>query len=157
MKAGYGVLNSPKNELWENRLYWKLSQRSFFGGIEDTVICFRDYLTFGDGSHLKFKTFAKSGFFHNVWIIKIRMTHNLSLWLYEYSWVISLFGHLNSILHFKVLGIRNLQCEMRICQKKVMIKSVSQFMHGSNFYESDVIINMSLHSFKHFYSQILQN
>ena len=31
------------------------------------------------------------------------------------------------------------------------------FMHGSNFYESDVIINMSLHSFKHFYSQILQN
>ena len=27
-------------------MYWKLSQRSFFGRIEDTIICFRDCLTF---------------------------------------------------------------------------------------------------------------
>ena len=27
-------------------MYWKLYQRSFFGRIEDTTICFRDCLTF---------------------------------------------------------------------------------------------------------------
>ena len=36
----------PKNERWDNFMYWKLSQRSFFGRIEDTIICFRDCLTF---------------------------------------------------------------------------------------------------------------
>ena len=40
-----------------------------------------------------------------------------------------MYGHLPSKLHSKVLGMRNLQYEMRICQ----------FMYGSNFYESDVI------------------
>ena len=43
-----------------------------------------------------------------------------------------------SILHFKGLGMRNLQYEMRICQKKVVINSQRQFMYGSNFYGSDV-------------------
>ena len=36
------------------------------------------------------------------------------------------------ILHSKGLGMRNLQYEIRICQKR-------QFMYGSNFYGSDVI------------------
>ena len=27
-------------------MYWKLSQRSFFGRLEDTIICFRDCLRF---------------------------------------------------------------------------------------------------------------
>ena len=36
----------PKNERWDNFQYIKFSQRSFFGRIEDTTICFRDCLTF---------------------------------------------------------------------------------------------------------------
>ena len=36
----------PKNERWDNFRYIKLSQRSFFGKIEDTINCFRDLLTF---------------------------------------------------------------------------------------------------------------
>ena len=36
----------PKNEYRDNSMYWKLSQRSFFGRIEDTIICFRDCPTF---------------------------------------------------------------------------------------------------------------
>ena len=36
----------PNNERWDNFMYWKLSQRSFFGRIEDTIICFWDFLTF---------------------------------------------------------------------------------------------------------------
>ena len=36
----------PKNERWDNFHYIKLSQRSFFGRIEDTINCFRDLLTF---------------------------------------------------------------------------------------------------------------
>ena len=36
----------PKNERWYTFMYWKLSQRSFFGRIEGTIICFRDCLTF---------------------------------------------------------------------------------------------------------------
>ena len=42
--AFYGVL--PKNERWDNFHYIKLSQRSFFGRIEDIINCFRDLLTF---------------------------------------------------------------------------------------------------------------
>ena len=53
----------------------------------------------------------------NVWSIRIWTTHNLSLWLYEYFWIILLYGHQVCILHFKGLGMRNLQYEMRICQK----------------------------------------
>ena len=37
---------------------------------------------------------------------------------------------------FKGLGMRNLQYEMRICQKSQ--QSQRQFMYGSNFYDSDV-------------------
>ena len=40
-------------------------------------------------------------------------------------------------ISFKGVCMRNLQYEMRICQK-VIIKSQRQFMYGSNFYESDV-------------------
>ena len=36
----------PKNERWDNFQYIKVYQRSFFGRIEDTIICFRDCLTF---------------------------------------------------------------------------------------------------------------
>ena len=36
----------PKNERWDNFQYIKLSQHSFFGRIQDAVICFRDLLTF---------------------------------------------------------------------------------------------------------------
>ena len=36
----------PKNERWDNFMYCKLSQRSFFGRIEDTINFFRDLLTF---------------------------------------------------------------------------------------------------------------
>ena len=36
----------PKNERWDNFQCIKLSQRSFFGRIQDTIIFFRDYLTF---------------------------------------------------------------------------------------------------------------
>ena len=36
----------PKTKRWYNSMYWKLSQRLFFGRIEDTIICFRDCLTF---------------------------------------------------------------------------------------------------------------
>ena len=45
-KAIYGGLISPKNERWDNFQYMKLSQRSFFGRIEDTRICYLDCLTF---------------------------------------------------------------------------------------------------------------
>ena len=43
-------------------------------------------------------------------------THNLSLWLYEYFWII-LFLWSPSTLRFKGLGMRNLQYRIRICQK----------------------------------------
>ena len=36
----------PKNERWDKFQCIKLSQRSFFGRIEDTTNCFRDLLTF---------------------------------------------------------------------------------------------------------------
>ena len=59
-------------------------------------------------------------YMYNVWSKKIRTTHNLSLWLYEYFryfWMIWAPG----ILHFKGLGMKNLQYEMSLCQshKKV--------------------------------------
>ena len=52
-------------------------------------------------------------------------------------WIILLYWQLNSRLHFKGLGMRNLQYAMRIA-KKVILKSQRQFMYGSNFYGSDV-------------------
>ena len=36
----------PKNERWGIFMYWKMPQRSFFGRIQDAIICFRDLLTF---------------------------------------------------------------------------------------------------------------
>ena len=36
----------PKKKHLDNSMYWKLSQHSFFGRIEDTIIWFRDCLTF---------------------------------------------------------------------------------------------------------------
>ena len=33
----------PKNKHWDNFMYWKLSQRSFFGRIEDIILFFRIY------------------------------------------------------------------------------------------------------------------
>ena len=45
-----------------------------------------------------------------------------------------------SILHFKSLDMRNLQIMKWGFAKKVIIKSQRQFMYGSNFYESDVIL-----------------
>ena len=36
----------PKHERWDNFQYIKSSQRSGFGRIKDTIICFRDCLTF---------------------------------------------------------------------------------------------------------------
>ena len=36
----------PKNERWGNFISWKLPQRSFFGRIQDAIICFWDLLTF---------------------------------------------------------------------------------------------------------------
>ena len=58
----------PKNERWDNFMYWKLSQGSFFGRIKDTIICFRDCLNF---SNLKFKwkrVFFKYLDFLTIWI-----------------------------------------------------------------------------------------
>ena len=36
----------PKIDRGDDFMHWKLSPRSFFGRIEDIVICFRDCLTF---------------------------------------------------------------------------------------------------------------
>ena len=80
----------------------------------------------------------------NVWSIKIRTTHNLSLWLYEYFWIILLYGHLVYFI-LKVLAWEI--CNMKWgFAKKVIIKSQRQFMYGSNFYGSDV--TMSFFKFK---------
>ena len=40
----------PKNERWDNFMYWKLSQHSLFGRIQDATIYFPDLETF---SHTK--------------------------------------------------------------------------------------------------------
>ena len=36
----------PKTKRWDNFQYIELSQRSFFGRIQDAIICFWDLLTF---------------------------------------------------------------------------------------------------------------
>ena len=49
-----------------------------------------------------------------------------------------------SILHFKGLGIRNLQNEMKICQKSHN-KVTKTVLNGSNFYVSDVnLVNIKV-------------
>ena len=65
---------------------------------------------------------------NNVWFIKIRTTHNLSLWLYEYFWIILLYGHL---VYFIIKVLAWEICNMKWgFAKKVIIKSQRQFMYG---------------------------
>ena len=52
----------PKNERWDNFQYIKLSQRSFFGRIEDTINCFRDLLTFRHPRNGFWKSFGEKYF-----------------------------------------------------------------------------------------------
>ena len=40
-----------KDERWRIFLYWKMPQRSFYGRIQDAIICFRDLLTFITKDH----------------------------------------------------------------------------------------------------------
>ena len=63
-----------------------------------------------------------------VWFIEIRTTHDLSLWLYEYFWIILLYEHLVSFI-LKVLA-------WEICSIKWVFAKKSH-IYGSNFYESD--------------------
>ena len=89
---------------------------------------------------------------NNVWSIKIRTTHNLSLWLYEYFWIILLYGHLVYFI-LKVLAWEI--CNMKWgFAKKVIIKSQRQFMYGSNFYGSDVIQDWTKKVFKEIFGCI---
>jgi len=57
------------------------------------------------------------------------------------------------ILHFEGLGMRNLQYEMRICQKSHN-KVTKIVMYGSNFYGSDVLISVSTFFIENFGSLI---
>ena len=41
----------PKNERWGNFMYWKITQRLFFGRIQDAIVCFWDLLTFSRARH----------------------------------------------------------------------------------------------------------
>ena len=62
----------------------------------------------------------------NIWSIKVWTTHNLSLWFYEYFWMILLYGHLVFFI-LKVLAWEI--CNMkRGFTKKVIIKSQWQFI-----------------------------
>ena len=53
-KKKYVILDSSKNEYWGNSIYWKLPQHSFFGRIQDAIICFWDLLTFRVATHSQF-------------------------------------------------------------------------------------------------------
>ena len=65
--------------------------------------------------------------------------HDLSLWLYESFCIILLYGHLVYFI-LKILAWEI--CNMKWgYAKKVIIKSQRQFLYGSNFYGSDVIMN----------------
>ena len=65
----------PKNERWDNFMYWKLSQCSFFGRIEDTIICFPDCLTF-----TKSRLEAYAGFF------RLSMKGKFDVYLFVTFW-----------------------------------------------------------------------
>ena len=85
---------------------------------------------------------------NNVWSLKIWTTHNLSLWLYEYFWIILLYGHLVYFI-LKVLAWEI--CNMKWgFAKKVIIKSQRQFMYGSNFYGSDVRYIVLFHTISNY-------
>ena len=73
----------------------------------------------------------------NVWFVKIRTTHNLSLWLNECFWIILLYGHLGHFI-LKVLAWKISNMKFGFAQK-VKIRSQRQFMYGSNFNGSDVV------------------
>ena len=82
---------------------------------------------------------------NNVWFIKIRTTHNLPLWLYEYFWIISLFGHLVYFI-LKVLA-------WEICimkwgfAKKDIIKSQRQFMNQTLSWLISLLVSQTNHKF----------
>ena len=76
----------------------------------------------------------------NVWSIKIRTTHNLSLWLYEYFWIILSYGHLVYFI-LKVLAWEI--CNMRWgFAKKVIIKSQRHLCMVRIFMNQTLIIVM---------------
>ena len=52
---------------------------------------------------INFRFFFALNVKFNVWSIKIRTRRNLSLWLYEYFWIILFYGHLIYII-LKVLA-----------------------------------------------------
>ena len=55
----------------------------------------------------------------------------------------------HSIPRFKVLGLRNLQYEIRICQKShnTVTNSQLNFMCGYNFYETDATTNTKMFNY----------
>ena len=60
------------------------------------------------------------------------------MWLNEYFWIILMYRRLDSIHDFKGLGMKNLQYEMRIFQKRHNKVTKTDYVYGSNFYGSDV-------------------
>ena len=95
-----------KKSRWDSNL-----RRYFqFGPILPKLYIPRTLLTLYCGKHnwlcvqLDVKSWFKSWVIsfifqaYNVWSIKIRTTHNWLLWLYEYFWIIFLYGHLYFIL-----------------------------------------------------------
>ena len=52
----------PKNERLGNFIYWKMPQRSFFGSIQDAIICFWDLLTFSVSDFVWHKEVCKQLF-----------------------------------------------------------------------------------------------
>ena len=107
-------------------------KRLWFLVFKDEKYLFRKVFDF---LFSKMKTYYIFTKVTNVWSIKIRTTHNLSLWLYKYVWIILLYGHLVYFI-LKVLTWK-FDILNEDLPKKVIIKSEKQFMHGSNFYGSD--------------------
>ena len=56
----------------------------------------------------------------NVWFIKIRTTRNLSLWLYEYFWIISLHGQNCQKSHNTVTNHNYIFCVVRIFMNQTL-------------------------------------
>ena len=87
----------------------------------------------------------KGNFGSNVWSIKIRTIHKLSLRLYyQFFWqILSSYCKFLMPRPFKwsILGIH------KIILSKIFIKSQRQIMCGSNFYGSDVICTLQILDF----------
>ena len=64
----------PKNKCWGNFMYSKLPQRSFFGRIQDTIICFWDLLTFSRWSNAQ-----------NSWLVGDCIQHRRNGCIYMYN------------------------------------------------------------------------